>query len=249
MVMRDVQAASLLLLLKMAAAAGGQQRHQRTCPLSAYPALSKKSIVCKRKRHRHHHFTFLGLFEKRLRLLLPLLPKHTPPSLATNIRGLQFHFNRRAANLMTKVTSGAFLGLGFGAKDGVASRGGAGAADEERAAGRGWGGREGVGGREEVEAFEAAEEAREATLGEGMDGREWAEELRDAAAAAAAADDDASVAAAAAAADDDDATWKESMPAAHISVTKPNILAGKTRTLQYPFAKRTLLQFGVDELR
>ena len=81
--MRDVQAASLLLLLllKMAAAAGGQQRHQRTCPLSAYPALSKKSIVCKRKRSRHHHFTFLGLFEKRLRLLLPLLPKHTPPTL------------------------------------------------------------------------------------------------------------------------------------------------------------------------
>jgi hypothetical protein len=157
---------------------------------------------------------------------------------------------------MTKVTSGAFLGLGFGAKDGVASRGGAGAADEEGVAGRGWGGSEGVGGREEVEAFEAAEEAREATLGEGMDGREWAEELRDAAAAvvaaaaAAAADDDASVAAAAAtAADDDDATWKESMPAAHISATKPNILAGKTRTLQHPFAERTLLQFGVDELR
>jgi hypothetical protein len=222
-------------------------------PTFGLSCIVKKSIVWKRKRNRHHHFTFLGLFEKRLRLLLPLLPKHTPPSLATNIRGLQFHFNRRAANLMTKVTSGAFLGLGFGAKDGVASRGGAGAADEEGVAGRGWGGREGVGGREEVEAFEAAEEAREATLGEGMDGREWAEELRDAAAAVAtaAADDDASVAAAAAAAavDDDDATWKESMPAAHISATKPNILAGKTRTLQHPFAKRTLLQFGVDELR
>ncbi len=153
-------------------------------------------------------------------MLLPLLPKHTPPSLRLIIRGFRFCLSQRSSDLITKVTSGAFLGLGL-EEAGGGSSADSGAVDDDDhdddaddaiAGPNDRAERVGVGGSVTVEVVEAADDAREAAGCSGRcDGRgsalPWVCSNKDgvwAAGAARVVEVAAAASAARAAADDDD---------------------------------------------
>jgi hypothetical protein len=70
------------------AAHTGQNRQTHPKHRVRHPQCCPRTQVCNHNRPKQR-FTFFGLFENRLRLLLPLLPKHTPPSLTTDVRVLR----------------------------------------------------------------------------------------------------------------------------------------------------------------